>query len=175
MAYLLDYIKSRWAPKGSVVTAGVPPEPRVDTVPVTQSLVAAHLNATASLPHDIATLDSLVAALTDPLFIQTGARPLAQQLIADGLATELEPLVRLLTVLTQEITRRMYIAAAPQRDGAVGIRLLPVSAAPDPTIQTLCHANGYGLGAGVYPFNAVPDNPTPGQPCGFYIRVVVQD
>ena len=175
MAYLLDYIKSRWAPKGSVVTAGVPPEPRVDNVPVTRTLVATHLNASASLPHDAATLDRLIAALTDPLFIQTGARPLAQQLIAGGLAAELEPLVKLLTVLTQEITRRMYIDAAPQRDGAIGIRLLPVSVVPDVAVQALCQADNHGLGVGVYPFDAVPDNPTPGQPCGFYIRVVVQD
>ena len=175
MAYLLDYIKSRWAPKGSVVTAGVPPEQRVEAVPVTRALVATHLNASTALPHDAATLDRLVTALSDPLFIQTGARALAQQLIGDGLVAEPEPLVRLLTVLTQEITRRMYIDAAPQRDGAIGIRLLSVSSTPDPAIQALCRADTHSLGAGVYPFDAVPDNPTPGQPCGFYIRVVVQE
>jgi hypothetical protein len=88
MAYLLDYIKSRWAPKGSVVTAGVPPEQRVEAVPVTRALVATHLNASTALPHDAATLDCLVTALSDPLFIQTGARALAQQLIGDGLVAE---------------------------------------------------------------------------------------
>jgi hypothetical protein len=69
----------------------------------------------------------------------------------------------------------MYIDAAPQRDGAIGIRLLSVSSTPDPAIQALCRADTHGLGAGVYPFDAVPDNPAPGQPCGFYIRVVVQE
>lgn len=175
MAYLLDYIKSRWAPKGSVVTAGVPPEARVDQVPVSRALVACHLAASPRLPQGDAVEAAIFAALSDPLFLQTGPRDLAQQLIAAGLDTDLEPLVKLLTVLTQEVTRRMYIEAASQRPEAIGIRLFPLHATQDPTIQALCVVDAHGLGSGVYPFTAVPDNPTPGQPCAFYIRVVTQD
>jgi len=175
MAYLLDYIKSRWAPKGSVVTAGVPPEQRVEQVPVSPGLIARHLAGAPALPQNEATQTMLYTALSDPLFIQTGPRVLAQQLIAHGLAAELEALVKLLTVLTQEVTRQMYIDAARNREGAVGIRLLPIAAQPDAEIAALCSADQHGLGAGAYPFDAVPANPTPGQPCGFYIRVVIKD
>lgn len=175
MAYLLDYIKSRWVPKGRVVTAGVPPEARVEQVPVTRTLVARHLAASSRLPQGAATENAIFMALSDPLFLQTGPRPLAQQLIAAGLGAELEALVKLLTVLTQEVTRRMYIDAASRRPEAIGIRLFPLHATADATIQALCATDVHGLGAGVYPFDAVPDNPTPGQPCPFYIRVVTQN
>lgn len=175
MAYLLDYIRSRWAPKGSVVTAGVPPEQRVEQVPVTPELIARHLAASPALPQHAAVQTLLYTALSDPLFIQTGPRVLAQQLIASGLEAELEALVKLLTVLTQEVTRQMYIDAARNRDGAIGIRLLPLAPQPDAVIAELCSANSYGIGIGAYPFDAVPANPTPGQPCGFYIRVVIRE
>lgn len=175
MAYLLDYIKSRWASKGSVVTAGVPPETRVDHMPVSRALVACHLAASPELLQGEATETAIFTALSDPLFLQTGPRGLAQQLIGAGLSADLEPLVKLLTVLTQEVTRRMYIEAASQRPEAIGIRLFPLHTSTDSTIQALCSADAHGLGAGVYPFAAVPDNPTPGQPCAFYIRVVTQD
>lgn len=175
MAYLLDYIKSRWVPKGSVVTAGVPPETRVEEVPATRELVARHLAASPRLPHDAVTENAIFMALSDPLFLQTGPRALAQQLIAAGLNAGLEPLVKLLTVLTQEVTRRMYIEAASRRPEAIGIRLFPLHAGADPVIQALCATDAHGLGAGVYPFAAVPDNPTPGQSCPFYIRVVTQN
>jgi len=66
MAYLLDYIKSRWAPKGSVVTAGVPPEARVEQVPVTRELVARHLAASTLLPQGEATETAIFKALSDP-------------------------------------------------------------------------------------------------------------
>ncbi len=173
MAYLFDYIKSRWAPKGSVVTAGVPPEQRVEQVPVTLALIQRHLAASPAIPQDSDA--TLYAALSDPFFIQTGPRVLAQQLIANGLNSELEPLVKLLTVLTQDVTRQMYIDAAPSRDGAVGIQLFPVSPEHDAKIAVLCSTDMYGLGKGVYPFHAVPANPTPGLPCGFYIRVVIRE
>lgn len=173
MAYLLDYIKSRWAPKGSVVTAGVPPEQRVEQVPVTPELIDRHLAASSAIPQDSRAI--LYAALSDPFFIQTGPRVLAQQLIANGLNSELEPLVKLLTVLTQDVTRQMYIDAAPSRDGAVGIQLFPVSPDHDAKIAILCSTDMHGLGKGVYPFHAVPANPTPGQTCGFYIRVVIRE
>lgn len=175
MAYLLDYIKSRWAPKGSVVTAGVPPEQRVDQVPVTPDLIARHLAGAPSLPQNDTARSMLYAALSDPLFIQTGPRPLAQQLIAGGLDAELEILVKWLTVITLEVTRQMYIDAARHREGAVGIRLFPIASEPQAEIAALCTADSYGLGAGIYPFDAVPANPTPGQTCGFYIRVVLED
>ena len=138
MAYLLDYIKSRWAPKGSVVTAGVPPEARVEQVPVTRELVVRHLAASTRLSQGETQKTSIFMALSDPLFLQTGPRALAQQLIAAGFGAELEPLVKLLTVLTQEVTRRMYIDAASQRRGSHRHSSVSASRHRDPVIQALC-------------------------------------
>lgn len=174
--FLLDYIKQRWAPKGPVVNAGVPPESRPDQLPVNRELIAQHLAGCPDLPQDSATLEVLLHALSDPLFLQTGARALASELIQRGsIQADLERLVQLLNVLTNEITRRMYIDSARFKDGAIGIRLVSESPAPSSAIRLLVEQDSFGLGAGVYPFEQVPDNPTPGQRCGFYVRVATSE
>lgn len=174
--FLLDYIKQRWAPKGSVVNAGIPPESRPDRLPVTQALIAQHLAGCPDLPQNPATLATLLYVLSDPLFLQTGARVLATQLIQQGkIKADLERLVHLFNVLTNEITRRMYVDSARNKEGAIGIRLYAESREPNPSIRLLLGQDSFGLGAGIYPFDQVPDNPTPGQRCGFYIRVAVQE
>lgn len=174
--FLLDYIKQRWAPKGPVVNAGVPPEARPDQVPVTQELIVLHLAGSPDLPQDAETLNKLFEALSDPLFLQTGARDLATQLIQQGkIVADLEKLIQLLNVLTNEITRRMYIDSARQKEGAIGIRLFSESPTPTDAINRLVAQDAYGLGKGIYPFDNVPENPTPGQRCGFYVRVATDD
>ncbi|TCV84296.1 hypothetical protein [Sulfurirhabdus autotrophica] len=174
--FLLDYIKQRWAPKGPVVNAGVPPEARPDQVPVTRELIALHLAGSPHLPQDAEALNTLFEALSDPFFIQTGARDLARKLIQQGkIVADLEKLVQLLNVLTNEITRRMYIDSARQKEGAIGIRLFSESPTPIDAIRQLVEQDSHGLGKGIYPFDSVPENPTPGQRCGFYVRVATAD
>ena len=174
--FLLDYIKKRWAPKGPVVTAGVPPESRPDQVPVNRELVGRHLAGCPDLPQDTDTLDALLNALSDPLFIQTGPRELAYRLVQNGkIIADPEKLIALLNVLTNEITRRMYIDSARQKEGAIGIRLFAENPTPTAAIRQLVEQDAYGLGKGVYPFDKVPENPTPGKRCGFYVRVATPD
>ena len=171
--YLLDYIRKRWVRKGPMVEIGIPPESRPDKMPVNRALISHHLAACAELPQNQTTLDALLDTLNDPFFIQTGARALALQLIASGkIQADPEALVQLLHVLTGEITRQMYIASAQSKHGAVGIRLF-AEAAADGAIVELIEQDRFGLGKGVYPFDQVPANPTPGKRCGFYVRVVV--
>ena len=170
--YLLDYIRKRWVRKGPMVEIGIPPESRPGSVPVNRALISCHLAACPELPQDQATLEALLTALNDPLFIQTGARALAQQLIADGkIQADQEALVQLLHVLTGEITRQMYIASAQAKPGAVGIRLFAEKTTSDAATLELIEQDRFGLGKGVYPFDQVPVNPTPGKRCGFYVRV----
>lgn len=170
--FLLDYIRQRWQPRGSVVTAGVPPEARPSAIALPEGLIAAHLSACDELPHDSATKHALEVALSDPAAIQFGARAIAQKLIeTQAVNADIEALVSLVGVLLAEIARAMYISAARQRDGAIGIRLLPDPSC-DAAAMRLIEQDAHGLGAGVYPFDAVPANPTPGKRCGFYIRVV---
>jgi hypothetical protein len=171
--FLLDYLKLRWARKGSVVEAGIPPESRPDTVPVTRELIQRHLAANPALPQDAASAETLFHALSDPMFLQTGARSLGHSLVAEGrIQADEEALVQLLHVLANEVTRRMYIDSARQRPGAIGIQLFAENPA-DETVRRLTEADTYGLGPGIYPFDKVPDNPTPGRRCPFYIRVVL--
>ena len=170
--YLLDYIRKRWVRKGPMVEIGIPPESRPDKLPVNRALISRHLAACAELSQNEATLDALLTSLNDPLFIQTGGRALAQQLIAAGkIQADPEALVQLLHVLTGEITRQMYIASAQSKPGAIGIRLFAEKATSDAATLDLIEQDHFGLGKGVYPFDQVPVNPTPGKRCGFYVRV----
>lgn len=171
--FLLDYIRLRLQPRGSVVTAGVPPQPRPATIALLQGLVAEQLCACEDLPHDAATQAAIAAAISDAAAIQHGARAIAYKLIeTKAVITEPEALVRLIGVLLAEIARHMYISAARQRDGAIGIRVLAEDGVQDAEVIRLMEQDAHGLGAGVYPFDQVPANPRPGKRCGFYIRVV---
>lgn len=171
--FLLDYIRQRWQPRGSVVSAGVPPQARPTTVLLPAGLIARHLHACADLPHDAATEAALSKAISDPGAIQHGARAIANSLIEhQQVRAELQPLQDLIAVLLAELARRMYISAAQAREGAMGIRLLSEAGNNDADVIRLVTQDLHGLGAGVYPFDAVPDNPTAGKRCGFYVRVV---
>lgn len=171
--FLLDYIRQRWQPRGSVVSAGVPPQARPTTVLLPAGLIARHLHACADLPHDAATEAALANAISEPAAIQHGARAIAKSLVEnEGVRAELQPLQNLIAVLLAELARTMYINAAQAREGAIGIRLLPETGNSDASVIHLVTQDLHGLGPGVYPFDAVPENPTPGQRCGFYVRVV---
>lgn len=171
--FLLDYIRQRWQPRGSVVSAGVPPQARPATIFLPAGLIARHLHARADLPHDAATEAALTNAISDPAAIQHGARAIAKNLVEnEDVVAELQPLQNLIAVLLAELARTMYINAAQAREGAIGIRLLPETGNSDASVIDLVTQDLHGLGPGVYPFDAVPENPTPGQRCGFYVRVV---
>lgn len=171
--FLLDYIRQRWQPRGSVVSAGVPPQERPAAIVLPPDLIGRHLCACDDLPHDAASQAAIAEAISDPAAIQHGSREIARRLIAaDRVAAELEALTRLIGVLLSELARHMYISAARERPGAIGIRLMEEPGISDPAVAQLLEQDAYGLGPGVYPFDHVPANPTPGKRCGFYIRVV---
>lgn len=171
--FLLDYIRQRWQPRGSVVNAGVPPQARPANILLPAGLIARHLHACADLPHDALTEARLANTISDPAKTQHGARALAKNLVENkGIVAELQPLQNLIAVLLAELARTMYINAAQAREGAIGIRLLPEAGNSDARVMDLVTQDLHGLGPGVYPFDAVPENPTPGQRCGFYVRVV---
>lgn len=171
--FLLDYLRQRWRPKGGVVSAGVPPEARPAQIAADSALIERHLYARADLPHRPELVQAMAAALSDASAIQYGARAIVDRLSADmDFDLEREPLVELTHVLLAELARRMYIEAARAKPGALGIRLVAEPGVDDANVIKLTTRDAFGLGAGVYPFDQVPDNPTPGRRCGFYIRVV---
>lgn len=171
--FLLDYLRQRWQPKGSVVTAGVPPEPRPANIAVGTSLVERHLSARTDLPQRRELVEAMVGALSDPAAIQHGARVIADRLIARmPFEVAREPLVELISVVLAELARGMYIDAARSKPSAIGIRVIAEPGIDDANVIELTTRDAFGLGAGVYPFDQVPANPTPGRRCGFYIRVV---
>lgn len=171
--FLLDYLRQRWQPKGSIVAAGVPPEARPANMAVDHALVERHLHARVDLPHAPELADALVAALSDASAIQYGARAIADRLVAQlSIAIAREPLVELINVVLAELARRMYIEAARSKPGAIGIRVIAEPGVHDANVIKLTARDEFGLGAGVYPFDQVPQNPAPGRRCGFYIRVV---
>lgn len=171
--FLLDYLRQRWQPKGGVVNAGVPPEARPARIPVDSALVERHLYARSDLPHRPELAQAISVALSDAAAIQHGAREIADGLSA-GVDVELarEPLVELIQVLLAEIARRMYIEAARAKPGALGIRVIAEAGTENAGVIELTMRDMFGLGAGVYPFDRVPENPTPGRRCPFYIRIV---
>lgn len=171
--FLLDYIRQRWQPRGSVVSAGVPPQARPATIFLPEGLIARHLHACADLPHDAATEAALANAISNPAAIQHGARAIAKNLVEnEGVVAEPQPLQNLIAVLLAELARAMYINAAQTREGAIGIRLVAEAENSNANVINLVTQDLHGLGPGVYPFDAVPVNPTPGQRCGFHVRVV---
>lgn len=171
--FLLDYLRQRWQPKGGVVSAGVPPEARPARIAVDSALVERHLYARSDLPHRPELAQAISIALSDASAIQHGARAIADRLLTQmDLALAREPLVELIQILLAELARHMYIDAARTKRGALGIRVIAELGVVDANVIELTTRDAFGLGAGVYPFDQVPENPTPGRRCGFYIRVV---
>lgn len=168
---IFDWLGLRFKPKGAVVEIGVPMQDRTERVPLTPELVQRHLAAIPALPGDLA--QPLYALLSNPLSLQNSGSELVRQLPAEVLeGVDKAALGSLINVLINEITRRMYIESARLRPGAIGIRLLAEQDPPPPEIAAITTVDVHGLGVGVYPLDAVPDNPTPGRRCGFYVRVV---
>lgn len=168
---IFDWLGLRFKPKGAVVEIGVPMQERTDQVPLTRELVARHLGALAGLPATL--VEPVYQLLSNPLSMQYSGSELVKQLPAEALeGADKAALGSLINVLINEITRRMYIDSAALRPGVVGIRLLAEQDPPPAEIAAITEVDAHGLGKGVYPLNAVPDNPTPGKRCGFYVRVV---
>lgn len=171
--FLLDYLRQRWQPKGGVVMAGVPPEARPARIALAAALVERHLYARSDLPGRPELAQAITAALSDASAIQHGARAIVDRLTADmDFEVAREPLIEIVNVLLAELARRMYIDAARAKPGARGIRVIAEPGVTDAGIIALATRDEFGLGPDVYPFERVPDNPTPGRRCGFYIRVV---
>lgn len=164
---------------GGVVEAGIPQETRVDELPLGEAEFLQHFHAFGDLPQDERVRTRLLQVLRHPDFLQALPRGTAEQLLAPG--SELaaagvapEPLMRFLQLMHGEITRHMYIEAAARRVGAKGIRfLLPEDVAADPDEAAIVQADRHGLGAGGYPFHALPGNPHPGRPVRYYVRVIL--
>lgn len=168
---LFDWLGLRFKPKGAVVEIGVPMQERTEQVPLTQELVSRHLAAVAGLPTTL--VEPVYQLLSNPLSMQYSGSELVKQLPAEILeGVDRLALGSLINVLINEITRRMYIESAGLRPGVIGIRLLAEQEPPPAEIAAITEVDVYGLGKGVYPLDAVPDNPTPGRRCGFYVRVV---
>ncbi len=168
---IFDWLGLRFKPKGAVVEIGVPMQERTERVPLTLELVQRHLQAVTALPATLA--EPVYRLLANPLSMQHSGSELVKQLPAEILeGVDKAALGSLINVLINEVTRRMYIESAGLRPGVVGIRLLAEQDPPPPEIAAITEVDAHGLGKGVYPLNAVPDNPTPGKRCGFYVRVV---
>lgn len=164
---------------GGVVEAGIPQETRVDALPLGEAEFSRHYHAFGALPQDERVRARLLQALRHPDFLQELPRGTARRLLAPGgdpalAAVGPETLLEFLQLMHGEITRRMYIEAAARRAGARGIRfLLPEGAAAEPEEAAIVQADRHGLGPGGYPFHALPENPHPGRPARYYVRVIL--
>lgn len=167
--------------KSLVLEAGIPPEERVDQLPLSQVQFLRHFNGFGELPDDPQLKDTLLRTLQDPNFLLDLPRGAAQRLLSPGGALaglEISPdaLLRFLNLMHGEITRAMYIHAARERIGARGIRfLLPDNVTVPGAEQAIVETDAHGLGAGGYPFDAMPENPHPGQPAKYYVRVILDE
>ncbi|MGC9128473.1 MAG: hypothetical protein ACP5GA_07040 [Acidithiobacillus sp.] len=164
-------------PRGVVVEAGVPPQGRVDCLPLPEILFARHYHGYARLPEDPALMAFLLAWARSPDFLRDLPRQSARRFLASqpgaSARTDEQSLTGFFKVLHSEITRRMYLDGARQREGVVGIRLrLRDPATASSAAQALVANDAHGLGPGIYPLNAVPENPEPGREHPFIIQIV---
>lgn len=167
--------------KSLVLEAGIPPEERVDQLPLSEAQFLRHFNGFGELPDDPQLQNILLRALQDPGFLLDLPRGTAQRLLSPGGALadsglEQDSLLRFLNLMHGEITRAMYIKAARDRVGARGIRfLLPENVSVPEAERAVVEGDTHGLGAGGYPFDAIPENPHPGQPARYYVRVILDE
>lgn len=167
--------------KSLVLEAGIPPEERVEQLPLSEAQFLRHYNGFNELPEDAKVREILFQALRDPALLLDLPRGTAQRLLSPGGALggsglDQDSLLRFLNLMHGEITRAMYIKAARDRSGARGIRfMLPEHVTVSEAEHALVEANIHGLGAGGYPFDAIPENPHPGQPARYYVRVILAE
>ncbi|MBU2833361.1 hypothetical protein [Acidithiobacillus ferriphilus] len=167
-------------PSGVVIDAGIPAQDRVAELPLPEPLFILHYNGFGLLPENPELRQILLETARSGDFLRDMPRVSAQQLAARAglrvrFGVDVDTVARFFRVLHAEITRRMYVEAARQREGAVGLRLTllkPETATPED--QAIVNADTHGLGAGVYPFTHIPENPHPGTENPFIIRVVMK-
>jgi len=166
-------------PRGVVVDAGIPPQDRVDRLPLPEVLFARHYHGFARLPEDPCLMQSLLAWARTPEFLRDLPRSSARRFLATdlGRAQQLDEqtLTEFFKILHSEITRRMYLEGARQREGVVGVRLrLRDPEKASGAARALVASDSHGLGPGVYPLNAVPENPESGREHPFIIQIVTR-
>lgn len=167
--------------KGLVLEAGIPPEERVDALPLPEAQFLRHYHGFGELPDDAQLRSTLLQILRQPDFLADLPRGTLHKLLAPGgplagAAVDPDALLRFLGVMHGEITRQMYIDSARRRVGARGIRFhLPAGAAASPEEQAIVEADPHGLGPGGYPFGALPENPHPGRAAKYYVRVILDE
>ena len=162
-------------PRGAVVDAGVPPQERVDELPLPEPLFYIHLQGFGRLPDDSALHHALLRFATQAEFLRLLPRQSARSFLAERPQTQIDEntLAAFFQVLFSEITRRMYVDAARQRPEAVGLRFTLAKAEnASPVAQTIVSTDAHGLGPGVYPFTHIPENPDPGTENPFVIRIL---
>ena len=167
-------------PSGVVIDAGIPAQDRVAELPLPEPLFILHYNGFGLLPENPELRQILLETARSGDFLRDMPRVSAQQLAARAglqvrFGVDADTVVRFFRVLHAEITRRMYVEAAREREGAAGLRLTlrkPETATPED--QAIVNADAHGLGAGVYPFTHIPENPHPGTENPFIIRVVMK-
>ncbi|WP_308388430.1 hypothetical protein [Acidithiobacillus sp. AMEEHan] len=163
------------SPRGAVVDAGVPPQERVDELPLPEPLFYLHLRGFGQLPDHPELHQAMLRFATQAEFLRLLPRQSARNFLAahPQPAIEENTLTVFFQVLFSEITRRMYLDAARQRPDAVGLRFtLAKAESASPAAQTIVTTDAHGLGAGVYPFTHVPENPDPGTENPFIIRIL---
>ena len=162
-------------PRGAVVDAGVPPQERVDELPLPAPLFYLHLQGFGQLPDDPELHQVLLDFATQANFLRLLPRQSARSVLAEHPQAQVDEntLTAFFRVLFSEITRRMYIDAARQRPEAAGLRF--TLAKPDnasAAAQAVVATDAHGLGPGAYPFTHIPENPQPGTENPFVIRIL---
>lgn len=163
------------APRGAVVDAGVPPQERVDELPLPEPLFFRHWQGFARLPDDADLQRAIYTFATQAEFLRLLPRQAARAFLAENPQPALDEntLTAFFQVLFGEITRRMYIDAARQRPEALGLRFsLANEKTASVAARAIVAADQHALGPGVYPFTQIPENPDPGTENPFVIRIL---
>lgn len=168
------------APAGVVVDAGIPPQERVAELPLPEPLFIAHYNGFGELAENAELRALLLTTARAGDFLRDLPRRSAQRLEEEAglearFGVSADTVARFFRVLHGEITRRMYLEAARQREGAAGVSfaLIHPEEATGPQ-RRIVETDDFGLGLGVYPFTHIPENPEPGKENPYIIRVVMK-
>lgn len=168
------------APAGVVVDAGIPPQERVAELPLPEPLFIAHYNGFGELAENAELRALLLTTARGGDFLRDLPRRSAQRLEEEAgleahFGVSADTVARFFRVLHGEITRRMYLEAARQREGAAGVRFALIHPEQATGLQRrIVETDDFGLGLGVYPFTHIPENPEPGKENPYIIRVVMK-